>query len=42
MSPRLLQRAREQAERYGTHRYLDKPFDLEALLENIREMIGEA
>jgi len=24
------------------HRYLDKPFDLEALLVNIREMIGEA
>ena len=24
-SPRLLQRAQEQAGRYGTHRYLDKP-----------------
>ena len=41
-SPRLLERAREQAERYGTHRYLDKPFDLDALLNQIREMIGPA
>jgi CheY-like chemotaxis protein len=41
-SPRLLERAREQAERYGTHRYLDKPFDLDAMLDQIREMIGEA
>jgi DNA-binding response OmpR family regulator len=41
-SPHLLQRAQEQAERYGTHRYLDKPFDLDALLGSIREMIGEA
>ena len=41
-SPHLLQQAREQAERYGNHRYLDKPFDLDALLTTIREMIGEA
>jgi len=41
-SPRLLERAREQAERYGNHRYLDKPFDLDALLTNIREMVGGA
>jgi DNA-binding response OmpR family regulator len=41
-SPQLLERAQEQAARYGTHRYLDKPFDLDALLANIREMIGEA
>ena len=40
--PRLLEQAREQADRYGTHRYLDKPFQLEALLSNIHEMIGEA
>ena len=40
--PRLLARAREQAERYGNHRYLDKPMDLEALLTHIREMIGQA
>lgn len=41
-SPRLLAQARELQERYGTHRYLDKPFDVEALLSNIREMIGAA
>jgi CheY-like chemotaxis protein len=41
-SPRLLERAREQAERYGTHRYLDKPFDVDAMLDTIREMIGKA
>ena len=41
-SPQLLERAREQAARYGTHRYLDKPFDIDALLSHIREMIGEA
>jgi DNA-binding response OmpR family regulator len=41
-SPRLLAQAREQAERYGNHRYLDKPFDLDALLSHIREMIGPA
>ena len=40
--PRLLTRARDQAARYGTHRYLEKPFDVEALLANIREMIGQA
>ena len=40
--PRLLERAREQADRYGSHHYLDKPMDLEALLTHIREMIGEA
>lgn len=40
--PRLLQQAQEQAARYGTHRYLDKPFALDALLTHIREMIGEA
>ena len=42
MSPQRLERAREQAERYGNHPYLDKPFDLDALLTNIREMIGTA
>jgi len=41
-SPRLLEKAREQAETYGNHRYLDKPFDVDALLSQIREMIGEA
>ena len=41
-NPRLLHRAREQAERYGTLRYLGKPLDIEALLATIREMIGAA
>jgi CheY-like chemotaxis protein len=41
-SPRLLEKAREQSERYGTHRYLDKPFDVDALLEHIRAMVGAA
>ena len=39
---RLLTRAQDQAARYGTHRYLEKPFDVDALLSNIREMIGAA
>ena len=41
-SPRLLEKAQEQADQYGTNRYLDKPFDVEALLTHIRAMIGEA
>ena len=41
-SPRLLERAREQAGRYGTNRYLDKPFDVAAMLAHVRDMIGEA
>ena len=40
--PRLLTRAQEQAARYGTHRYLEKPFDVDALLTTIQEMIGES
>ena len=40
-SPHLLGRAQEQAERYGTHRYLEKPFDVDALLRHIQEMIGQ-
>jgi CheY-like chemotaxis protein len=40
-SPRLLALAQEQAARYGTHRYLDKPFPLDAVLTQIQEMIGE-
>ena len=38
----LLERAREQAERYGKNRCLIKPFSLEEILTHIREMIGEA
>jgi CheY-like chemotaxis protein len=40
--PRLLERAQEQAERYGKNRCLIKPFSLDDMLEQIREMIGEA
>jgi CheY-like chemotaxis protein len=40
--PRLLTRAQEQAARYGAHRYLEKPFDVDALLSSIQEMIGDA
>ena len=40
--PRLLARARDQAAQYGTHRYLEKPFDVVALLTTIQEMIGAA
>jgi CheY-like chemotaxis protein len=41
-NPQLLQRAQAQADRYGTHRYMDKPFSLDNLLTHIEEMIGEA
>jgi CheY-like chemotaxis protein len=40
--PRLLARAEAHAARYGTHRFLAKPLDLDAMLQAIREMIGEA
>ena len=40
--PRLLDRAQDQAARYGNHRYLIKPFGLDDILAQIREMIGEA
>jgi DNA-binding response OmpR family regulator len=40
--PRLLDRAQEQAARYGSHRVLSKPFDLTDLLGEIHAMIGEA
>jgi twitching motility two-component system response regulator PilH len=40
-SPRLLEQAQEQGGRYGTHRYLEKPFDLDALLTHIRAMVGQ-
>jgi len=40
--PRLLARAEAQADRYGTHRFLAKPLDLDAMLGAIEEMIGEA
>ncbi len=40
--PQLLDRAREQAERYGAVRCLGKPFELEDMLAAVHEMIGEA
>jgi len=40
--PTLLERAQEQAERYGNHRCLVKPFGLDEILAQIREMIGTA
>ncbi|HEX5993107.1 MAG TPA: response regulator [Thermomicrobiales bacterium] len=39
--PQLLARAEAHAARYGKHRFLAKPLDLEAMLEAIQEMIGE-
>jgi hypothetical protein len=40
--PKLLADAEAHAARYGAHRYLAKPLDLEAMLTNIREMVGHA
>ena len=40
--PRFLARAETHAARYGTHRFLAKPLDLEAMLQAIQEMIGES
>ena len=40
--PKLLARAEEQAARYGKHRFLAKPLDLDAMLQAIQEMIGDA
>jgi CheY-like chemotaxis protein len=40
--PRLLAHAEAHAARYGTHRFLAKPLDLDAMLQAIREMVGEA
>ncbi len=40
--PHLLERAQDQAARYGSHRALAKPFDLETMLEVVRDLIGDA
>jgi len=40
--PRFLARAETHAARYGNHRFLAKPLDLEAMLQAIREMIEES
>lgn len=41
-SPVLLEQAQQQAARFGTHRYLAKPFDLGEILRTMEEMIGTA
>jgi DNA-binding response OmpR family regulator len=41
-TPHLLERAREQAERYAGSYLLPKPFDFDELLGSIRELIGPA
>ena len=41
-APWLLAQAQEQAQRFGTHRYLEKPGEIGALLTHIQAMIGEA
>ena len=42
-SPALLDQAREQASRYGSHRsFLTKPMDLGELLVTVRQMTGDA
>jgi hypothetical protein len=40
--PRLLAHAETHAARYGTHRFLAQPLDLEALVTNIQERLGDA
>lgn len=40
--PRFLQRAEDEAARYGLHHYLGKPFDIEELLGLAAELIGPA
>lgn len=41
-TPDLLEHARLEHQQFGGDRYLLKPFDLDDLLQVIREMIGEA
>jgi CheY-like chemotaxis protein len=41
-SPQLLERARDQADRFGTHRYLGKPFDLGEMLDTVKDVVGDA
>ena len=41
-SPRLLERAEAQAERYGGRAYFSKPFDLDELLGVVEDLIGPA
>lgn len=39
---RLLQQAEQEPARYGANRFLVKPFDIDALLALVRELIGVA
>ncbi len=41
-SPQLIDRARERVTRFGGDAYLGKPFDLEAMLETIRDLLPPA
>ena len=41
-SERLIGQAREQVARYGGNAYLLKPFDLDAVLQAIADLIGKA
>ena len=38
----LLDEVQEEPERYGTNRYIVKPFDIDAMLELVHELIGTA
>ena len=40
--PQLLDRARQQAERYGRNRSIAKPLDIDELLTAVDELIGSA
>ena len=40
--PRLLAYAQSQAERFGSHRFLSKPLNLDDMLQIVRELVGEA
>lgn len=41
-SPLLLERAQEQADRYGGNAYISKPFDIDEMLDAIEDLIGSA
>jgi hypothetical protein len=40
--PRQLAHAEAHTARYGAHRFLAKPIDLDALLRHIQEILGDA
>lgn len=41
-SPHLLDRAQTESDRFGADAYLQKPFDLDALLTEVERLIGPA